>query len=160
MSSNASSSHCWKRDVFLSFRGDDTRRGFTDHLYNTLKQKGVDTFRDDEKLERGKDINPELLRSIEESRFAVVIFSRNYACSKWCLDELQKIAECKKNTGQTVLPVFHGVDPSHVRKQEGDFRAAFDKHEQDFKDNKEKVNKWREALTEVANVSGWDLTNR
>ncbi|PRQ21565.1 putative TIR domain-containing protein [Rosa chinensis] len=40
-------------DVFLSFRGTDTRKNFTDHLYTALKQKGIFTFRDDEELERG-----------------------------------------------------------------------------------------------------------
>ena len=29
-----------KYDVFLSFRGEDTRKKFTDHLYSGLKQKG------------------------------------------------------------------------------------------------------------------------
>ncbi|KAL0000695.1 hypothetical protein SO802_014476 [Lithocarpus litseifolius] len=44
------------------------QRGFTDHLYAALQQKGILTFRDDEELERGKSISPELLKAIEESR--------------------------------------------------------------------------------------------
>ena len=91
-----SSSHRWKYHVFLSFRGEDTRKSFTDHLYTTLKQKGIFTFKDDEKLERGKLISLELLKAIEESMFAIVILSKNYASSTWCLDELVKIVECKE----------------------------------------------------------------
>ncbi|XP_068308670.1 disease resistance protein RPV1-like [Pyrus communis] len=75
-------------DVFLSFRGQDNRKNFTDHLYAAFDLKGIVTFRDDLKLGRGKSISPELLKAIEESRFAVVVFSRNYASSTWCLDEL------------------------------------------------------------------------
>ncbi|KAJ9146026.1 hypothetical protein P3X46_028346 [Hevea brasiliensis] len=82
-SSFSSPSSCLQRkyDVFLSFRGEDTRRSFTDHLYAALKQKGIIAFRDDPSLERGKEIAPELLKAIEESRFSIVIFSRNYASS-------------------------------------------------------------------------------
>ena len=85
-SSSFSSGRKWKYDVFLSFRGEDTRKSFTDHLYTTLKQKGIFTFRDDEELERGKPIKPELLEAIEESLYAIVILSKNYAYSTWCLD--------------------------------------------------------------------------
>uniref|UniRef100_A0A7N2MYZ4 Uncharacterized protein n=1 Tax=Quercus lobata TaxID=97700 RepID=A0A7N2MYZ4_QUELO len=65
---DSSSTAQWKYDVFLSFRGIDTRRSFTDHLYAALKQKGIFTFRDNEELERGKYVSMELLKAIEESR--------------------------------------------------------------------------------------------
>ena len=112
-----SSSHRWKYHVFLSFRGEDTRKSFTDHLYAALKQKGIFTFKDDEKLERGKLISLELLKAIEESMFAIVILSKNYASSTWCLDELVKIMECKEKMGLIVLPIFYDVDPFDVREQ-------------------------------------------
>ena len=35
-SSSSSSGHRWNYDVFLSFRGEDTRKNFTDHLYTAL----------------------------------------------------------------------------------------------------------------------------
>ena len=101
----------YKYDVFVSFRGLDTRKNFTSHLFDALKRGGLTTFRDDENLERGASISPELLRAIEESRFAVVIFSKNYASSTWCLTELAKIVECMDKKKLTVLPVFHYVDP-------------------------------------------------
>ncbi|XP_044496790.1 TMV resistance protein N-like isoform X1 [Mangifera indica] len=149
----------WKYDVFVSFRGEDTRKNFTDHLCRALDQKGMITFRDDVKLERGKPIAPELIKAIEESRFSVIVFSRNYATSSWCLDELAKIVECMKEMGQTVVPVFYDVDPSDVRKQTGSFGEAFRKHEEaDFGD--EKLQKWRDALAGVANLSGWHLQDR
>ncbi|XVE90477.1 hypothetical protein DITRI_Ditri20bG0080900 [Diplodiscus trichospermus] len=52
---STSISRC-KYDVFLSFRGTDTRKNFTDHLYTALVQTGIHTFKDDEKIERGKNI--------------------------------------------------------------------------------------------------------
>jgi hypothetical protein len=115
----------WKYDVFLSFYGQDTRKGFTDHLYAGLTEKGLIVFRDDEKLERGKYISEELLKAIEESFCAVVVISENYAFSKWCLNELAKIVECREDRGLIVYPVFYHVDPSDVRNQRRSFAKAF-----------------------------------
>ncbi|KAL7161756.1 hypothetical protein ACSBR2_042268 [Camellia fascicularis] len=77
--------------MFLSFRGEDTRKNFTNHLYAALVQIGIHTFMDDDELPRGHDISSALLKSIEESRISIVVFSTNYASSRWCLDELVKI---------------------------------------------------------------------
>ncbi|XP_030932985.1 TMV resistance protein N-like isoform X2 [Quercus lobata] len=159
-SSSSSSSKGGKYDVFLSFRGEDTRKKFTDHLYRALEQKGISTFKDDEKLKQGTPIAPELLKAIEESRFAVIILSGEYASSKWCLIELTKIIECMEKTGLVVLPIFHYVDPSDVRNHRGTFAEAFDRHEESFKDSMGNVETWKAALTKVANLSGWDLKDK
>ncbi|CAK7338776.1 unnamed protein product [Dovyalis caffra] len=145
----------WSYDVFLSFRGEDTRKNFTDHLYTALIQAGIHTFRDDDELPRGEEIGPQLLKAIEDSRISILVFSKDYASSRWCLDELVKILECKRTMGQLVLPIFYDIDPSDVRKQKGSFAKAFDRHEDIF--SKEKVNKWREALLLAGNLSGWDI---
>ena len=137
--SSSSSSKRWKYDVFLSFRGEDTRKNFTDHLYANLKQKGISIFRDNEKLKQGTSIASELLKAIEESRFAIIILSRDYASSKWCLIELTKIVECMEKTRLVVLLVFHYVDPSDVQNHRGTFGDAFAKHEESFKDNIENL---------------------
>ncbi|XP_031251340.1 TMV resistance protein N-like [Pistacia vera] len=150
----------WKYDVFLSFRGEDTRKNFTGHLYSALDQKGIFTFKDNHRLERGKVISSELFKAIEESRFALVVFSENYVSSTWCLDELAKILECMKAMGQIVLPVFYNVTPSEVRKQSGSFEKAFRDHEKNFREDLEKVQSWRVAMTKIANISGWHLGDR
>ncbi|XP_024198721.1 disease resistance protein RUN1-like [Rosa chinensis] len=160
-SSDSSASDLKLYDVFLSFRGEDTRHSFTDHLYYALNKMGIHTFRDAEKLRKGEAIGPALLESIEESRFAVVILSPEYASSAWCLDELAHIIKCKKESGLEVYPVFYHVQPSEVRWQKtGKFREAFDKHEERYRGTTDRVTNWRIALSEVANLSGWDLQNR
>nr|XP_043626388.1 disease resistance protein RPV1-like [Erigeron canadensis] len=139
-------------DVFLSFSGQDTRRTFIDHLYDALQRHGIHTFKDDERLEKGKRINDELSKSIKTSKLFIVVFSKNYASSSWCLNELVKIMECQKTNEQTIYPVFYDVDPSEVRKQHGLVGEALAVHK-----NELKVVKWKEALREAANTSGWDL---
>ncbi|KAH9782999.1 Disease resistance-like protein DSC1 [Citrus sinensis] len=144
-----------KYDVFLSFRGEDTRDNFTSHLHAALCRKKIKTFIDEE-LNRGDEISLAILKAIEGSKISVIIFSKNYASSKWCLDELVKILQCHKMNGQMVVPVFYRVDPSDVRKQSGRFKDAFVKHAKQFKDMPEKIQNWRAVLTEASNLSGWD----
>ncbi|XP_061993976.1 disease resistance protein RPV1-like [Rosa rugosa] len=141
-------------EVFLSFRGEDTHFNFTDHLHSLLCERGIETFIDDE-LRRGEDISQELLKAIEESRVSIIVFSQNYASSRWCLDELVKILECRKSKGQEVRAVFYKVDPSDVRHQRGAFGKAFATLDQcKYKD---KMGKWKAALKEAADLSGWPL---
>ena len=52
--------------------------------------------------------------------------------------------------------MFYKIDPSHVRKQAGSYKCAFTRREKDFKHNK--VLKWKTALTEAANLAGYDST--
>ncbi|KAJ9552222.1 hypothetical protein OSB04_016267 [Centaurea solstitialis] len=155
-SSTSSSIHktSFKYDVFMSFRGEDTRKTFVDHLYDALKRQGIDTYKDDKNLERGKRISNELIEAVEESRFHVIVFSKNYASSSWCLDELVKIMECQKTpTEHIVYPIFYDVEPTQVRKQSGEFGKAFSKNEND-----DAVEKWRKALVEATSFSGRDLS--
>ncbi|XP_018726978.2 disease resistance protein RPV1-like [Eucalyptus grandis] len=157
------SGRSYRYDVFLSFRGEDTRNGFTSHLHAALDQRGIDAFLDEEELRQGEEIAPAILRAIEESRISIVVFSENYASSSWCLDELVRIVECRDTMGQMVCPVFYKVDPSNVRKHRGRYRQALIDHEERLKSNSsdpEKVKRWREALTAAAHISGWHLVDQ
>ncbi|KAK9930174.1 hypothetical protein M0R45_027223 [Rubus argutus] len=161
-SSSSSKPKSWVYDVFLSFRGVDTREAFTDHLYAALNGAGVRTFRDSEGLRRGKEISASLMRAIEESRICLIVFSETYANSRWCLDELVHIMECSDTKGQMVLPIFYRVDPSHVRRQTATFAKAFQEHEARHDNDGNDVDtniisRWRSALQKAANLSGWHL---
>ena len=141
-------------DVFVSFRGEDTRYNFTDRLYQALNDKGLTPFIDDDDLTRGEKISDAVYKGCKSSRTSIIILSTNYAASRWCLDELAMILKFREND-HLVLPVFYGVNPSEVRKQEGNFGSTFIKFSERF--DKERVQTWKTALTEVANLSGWQL---
>ncbi|KAK4280549.1 hypothetical protein QN277_012162 [Acacia crassicarpa] len=147
----------WTYDVFLSFRGEDTRSGFTGNLYNTLRKRGFCAFIDDEDLRRGEEITPALFKAIQQSKIAIVVLSKNYAFSTFCLDELVEILECFKEGSQELWPIFYDVDPSDVRNLRGNFGEALAQHQNRFKYDEEKVQKCRLALSKTANLSGWHI---
>ncbi|KAJ0759657.1 putative TIR domain-containing protein [Helianthus annuus] len=142
-SAPASSSRSCKYDVFLSFRGEDTRKTFVDHLYSALTQHLIRVYKDDEALPRGESINQSLFEAIEDSRIAVVVFSKNYADSSWCLEELAHIMKCKDERELIVIPIFYDVEPTDVRNQKREFGEAFSKQETK---NVTKAEIWRKAL--------------
>ncbi|XP_019086046.1 PREDICTED: disease resistance protein RML1A-like [Camelina sativa] len=152
MASSSSSSSCIKRyHVFPSFHGPDVRKGFLSHLLYHFASKGITTFNDQE-IERGHTIGPELVNAIRESRVSIVLLSKKYASSSWCLDELVQIFKCKEDHGQIVMTIFYRVDPSDIRKQSGDFGNTFEKTCQGK--SEEMKQRWSEALTRVANIEG------
>ena len=158
--SSSSSSTTRKYDVFVSFRGADIRNNFADHLFAAFQRKGIVAFKDDKNLKKGEHISTELVKAIEASQVLIVVFSKNYATSTWCLQELATMVDCIKVAGQSVLPVFYDVSPSEVRKHGGDYGKALDEHEERFKQDLEMVQRWRGALVQVANLSGWDMRNK
>ncbi|GJU16762.1 NB-ARC domains-containing protein [Tanacetum coccineum] len=130
--------HRWKYDAFVSFRGEDIRKTFMDHLFNDFKQKGIHAFSDNRELPKGEEISSRLYKAIEESR------------------ELVKILECKQieNPKHEVRIIFYDAKPDVVRKQKRSYAEAFINHEVS---NKTEVDKWREGLSMAAYLSGWDL---
>lgn len=147
----------WAFDVFLSCDHEDI---FPSHLYHKLHSRGISTFQQDgQEFEKNTPSPLELFGAIEESRFAIVILSQNYASSPQRLNELSKILECMKDRNR-ILPIFHAVNVSHVQKQKGTFEKAFDKHQETFHDDLAKVNAWRDSLTKVCNFAGWTSNDR
>ncbi|CAA0406631.1 unnamed protein product [Arabidopsis thaliana] len=148
---SSSLSHIRRHHVFSSFHGPDVRKGFLSHLHSVFASKGITTF-NDQKIERGQTIGPELIQGIREARVSIVVLSKKYASSSWCLDELVEILKCKEALGQIVMTVFYEVDPSDVKKQSGEFGKVFEKTCQGK--NEEVEQRWRNALAHVATIAG------
>ncbi|KAJ9551414.1 hypothetical protein OSB04_015459 [Centaurea solstitialis] len=152
-SSSGDDATCY--DVFLSFRGEDTRDSFTDHLYDALGRAGLLTFRDNDEIDRGRELKPEIERAIKASKASIVVLSEHYATSTWCLEELCLILEQRREFNHFVLPVFYHVDPSDVRKQDKTFKIEVKTSSKWTPNN---VNRWRTALTKVADLTGFVLS--
>ncbi|KAL3727480.1 hypothetical protein ACJRO7_032242 [Eucalyptus globulus] len=147
-------------EVFLSFRGEDTRTGFTSFLYTSMIDAGIRVYKDDKELCEGEEFGPELLQAINQSEISIPIFSKGYASSVWCLKELVQMVECQKTRGQKIMPIFYDVAPSEVRHQTGGYGEAFLSHEKKNRYDEETMRQWKTALSAVAAIKGWDLHNK
>lgn len=152
MAFSALSRHC-KYHVFPSFHGEDVRRGLLSCLLKAFSEKGIDVFIDDD-IERSKSIGPELIEAIRGSMIGIVLISKNYGSSTWCLDELVEIMKCRSEGIQTTMVIFYEVEPSDVKKQTKDFGAVFEKTCAGKKP--EEVERWKQALQEVAKFAGYN----
>ncbi|XP_028751253.1 TMV resistance protein N [Neltuma alba] len=146
-------------DVFLSFRGKDTRSSFISHLYSFFSNAGIVVFKDDANLPRGNSISVELPLGIECSTISIIIFSKDYAGSRWCLNELSKIMELHRAQGRVALPVFYGVDPTQVRNQSSSFGDAFRELIQRSSPTEDEVSRWRTDLREAGGIAGFVVLN-
>ncbi|XP_058746889.1 disease resistance protein RUN1-like [Vicia villosa] len=68
-------------DVFINFRGKDTRQSFVSHLNAGLTNAGIKTYIDNQ-LHKGTELGPELSRAIKSSRISILVFSKNYTESR------------------------------------------------------------------------------
>ncbi|XP_039165747.1 disease resistance protein RUN1-like [Eucalyptus grandis] len=144
--------------VFLSFRGLDTRHGFTDFLYNDLSDVGVRVFRDDDELHVGELISDNLLSAINNSIIYIPIFSQTYASSKWCLWELAHIVDnvSKSKDEKCIFPIFLDVEPDDVKLKTRIYSDALLEHERKFPNE---VEAWRAALAAVGKIKGLNVTS-
>ncbi|XP_039155703.1 TMV resistance protein N-like [Eucalyptus grandis] len=138
-SSSSSSEEKWPYDVFINFRGEDVRSGFVADLHSCLSHGGINAYIDSVDLRRGDEIKSALTKAIKESRIAVLVFSENYASSRWCLDELVKVMECRRDEKQ--------------RRES--YSEALASYEKELGKDSERVKEWRQALNEAGNLSGW-----
>lgn len=139
--------------VFINFRGE-LRKAFVSHLERALRVNGINVFIDEHQA-RGSDLST-LFNRIEESKIALAIFSSQYAESKWCLNELEKIKERVDLDKLVVIPIFYKVEVADVKKLGGVFAKNFWELAKSSKG--EKIDKWREALAAVTQKFGFEIT--
>lgn len=142
--------------VFINFRGAELRQKFVSHLETALKQNSINVFANQDELKGGDPIDF-LSKRIKESRIALAILSSRYTESSWCLDELVKIKEREEEGKLTAIPIFYKLNPSDVKRLEGDFGSNLwnqVKRTSEF----DKLKKWKEALDFVSHKTGFALT--
>lgn len=155
-------------EVFLNFRGLDTRHGFTNCLKCALVDAGICVFFDDEAIRLGERLSDILLQAINDSKLYIPIFSKRYASSHWCLRELAKIIENSKSNenGKVMLPIFYDVEPDDVKLKTGvgvydealsQLAEEKKQNSEEKKYNSEDVKTWRQALKEVSDTKGFKL---
>jgi len=139
-------------DVFLNHRGPDVKRGFASHLYQALQEAGCRPFLDERSLEEGKPGQKQIYEALRCASVHVAIFSKQYAHSPYCLDELCEMIKSQK----PIIPVFYNVSPSVLRCEadEGPYTKALKTH---GSTSASEGKKWKDALRTAADLNGFKL---
>lgn len=142
-------------DAFINFRGEDIREDLIDILRHFMVQSGIRFFYDDDSLHQGDVISEEIYRGIERSQVYIVMLSKNYANSKWCLREVAHMVKCReeerRHGRKVILPVFCGVRVEDVKLKEG---SSYEDELKKLSAEQEELKKWKEALQKVAKIKG------
>ncbi|XP_059076797.1 disease resistance protein RPV1-like [Cryptomeria japonica] len=134
-------------DVFINHRGVDVKHTLATTLYKMLTNgMGLRVFLDSEELELGDSLPKELIEAMKSASLHIAIFSKNYAQSRWCLDELSFMFR----TGTKIIPIFYYIDIGDVRYAKGVYAKAFDLHEKKGRYTSEKLQEWKDALFNVS----------
>jgi len=158
--------NCCQYDVFINHRGPDVKKTFASHLYHSLTERGVKVFLDKEELEKGDSNWCQIKDAIRVASVHIALFSPTYALSNWCLDELLLMLESMGESRSTIIPIFFGVKPSKLRWTEGEdgeyaqaLRTLQNKKTADFQPRYDSntIKKWKQALYDVAEISGFEL---
>jgi len=158
-------------DVFINHRGPDTKKTFASHLYHRLLSHGFRPFLDQEELEEGSHFPSQIEHAIRSASVHVAVFSPKYAESEWCLRELLLMLESRA----PIIPVFYHVQPADLRWTGEDKTGVYAKalHRLQMKTthcsqtnqpkpryDPDTIQKWRDALSSVADKSGFDLDGK
>jgi hypothetical protein len=138
-------------DVFLNHRGSDVKRNFAAHLHQALQEAGCRPFLDMESLKKGFHAQKKTYEALGCASVHVAIFSKHYADSDYCLDELCAMIEMKK----LIIPVFYDVSPNDLdcKLHNGPYAEKMDVW------RTSEVKKWKDALCMVAQLTGFQLAD-
>jgi len=146
-------------DVLINFSGEEIKKKFVSHLDSALSAVGFTTFLHHENAVKSTHIQQPIL---ELCRVAIIVFTKTYSESAWCLHQLQQIIQWHQTYSRHVLPIYYEIEPSDVRLQKGDFGKAFKATaHQTFSGQQleDAMSRWSHALTNAANIFGWDESN-
>jgi hypothetical protein len=144
--------------VFINHRGSDTKKNLASLIYRELDRYGLRVFLDKEELRPGETLSVAIRRAIHSASVHIAIFSKRYAESRWCLEELCWILRVAHE--HTIIPVFYEVEPYHLRNIDREpYAKAFEEHKRKGKDSMEVLERWKEALKEVSYISGLVFNN-
>ncbi|XP_031401816.1 disease resistance protein TAO1-like [Punica granatum] len=146
----------WKYDVFVSFRGEDKRKSFMSHLFRAFEHAEISCYHDVDWDQCGRIVGPMLLEAIRVSRIALVLFATHNSNSRRCLNELVEIVNCDgqlyRDHGHMVVPIFFDVEPTDVRRQQGEVGRGLESSAAE--QGEAKAAAWRAVVDEEGNRSG------
>ncbi|XP_054781858.1 disease resistance protein RUN1-like [Prosopis cineraria] len=134
-------------DVFLTYQ---TRCKTIASLETSLRDAAIRTF-----IDQDEEISPRLLEAIEQSRIVILVLTKHFGASRYCLDKIDIIINWHKNMGKNVLPIYCGVSLSDVRQEVGSIAELMSRGDL----QKREFFRWRSAFTEATSLSSCSISS-
>ena len=118
-------------DAFISYRHMEFDKAVADKLQKLLEKyippasivpksdrKKLRLFRDETELASSSNLNDEIKRALETSRFLIVICSKATKDSQWCQQEIEYFKELNGGSVSNILTLLIEGEPSEVFPEE------------------------------------------
>ena len=139
-------------DVFINHRGPDVKRTLASLIYHRLESHGLRVFLDKHELQGGDSLIPAIKSAISSASVQIAIFSKTYAQSAWCLNELLWMLDSHPSK---MIPIFYDIQPSDLRYvDKGAYAEAFQEHRDKGRVSTQQIDSWISALVKISGVSG------
>ncbi|KAL4197726.1 hypothetical protein AMTRI_Chr04g252550 [Amborella trichopoda] len=143
-------------DAFISHRGSELKK-LAEKIHGDLSGLGVSSFVDSREIRKGENLSGVIVEAIRASSIWLVLLSKGFAESPWCLDEVRMMVDEREN-GESkgiLIPVYYNVGPDDLRDvNRGPFKKAFRMHRKSKDYSLETIAKWEEVLKQVAEIWG------
>ena len=102
-------------DVFLSHASED-KEAVAVPLRDALTARGVTVWLDKTEMRIGDSLRRKIDAGIRSSRMGIVVLSDSFFGKGWTNHELDGLVTRTVAGEQSLLPIWHGVDASDVRR--------------------------------------------
>lgn len=111
-------------DAFISYRHLDLDMAVAKKLQELLEKQKIrgnsergktqtlKIFRDQSELPTSSDLGSDIRTALEHSRYLIVICSKTYRESKWCMEEIKYFQSLHGGTTKNILPILLEGEPS------------------------------------------------
>ena len=99
-------------DVFICHASED--KEWVNRLADALMSRGIRVWYDKFELTLGDSIRRKIDYGLTNSRFGVVVLSRNFFTKEFPQRELDGLAAKESNGRKVILPIWHGISRSDI----------------------------------------------
>ena len=100
-------------DFFISHASED-KSSFVRALAETLQAKGAKVWYDEFTLKVGDSLRQKIDQGLLESRYGIVVISRNFIARKWPQRELDGLVNLEVDGRSRILPIWHEISKDEV----------------------------------------------
>lgn len=102
-----------RRDFFMSHAGED--KDFVRKLVHELQARGTSVWFDEHELMVGDSLSESIAAGLKNSRYGVVVLSRDFLGKRWPRHELRGLIAREMKGDGSILPIWHQITEEEVQ---------------------------------------------